>query len=87
MRRESSLLRFIQQLFRLGENLRTAEQFIPDNEPGDIRLQRLLCISCRIQEIFRETEEAACRELSGENLTHLLHGLPQIQKNCRNPQS
>ena len=44
-------------------------------------------IGRRIQELFRETEEAACRELSGENLNHLLHGLRQIQKTCRNPQS
>ncbi len=43
-------------------------------------------IGRRIRELFRETERAVCREVSGEEINHLLRCLLQIQKNCRNPQ-
>lgn len=41
-------------------------------------------IGRRIQQLFLEAEEAACRELSGENINHLLQCLQQIRKNCQN---
>ena len=40
----------------------------------------------RLRELFLETEQMVCSNLSGEKINTLLESLLQIQKNCRNPQ-